>query len=270
MRLLLLPLLFLASAALAQPQVRITDPKALDTAPDVRRMKAAAAAMAAEGLTREQQELVRRYGDRDDRPEGIRNDSARAANAPYIQNYACFRVCTFLRDGLPTAVLMVPARENLHMPEEMRPRTDFYLVVPERELASANTGRPRPEITGGPSWKGRPKARILKPEDLYSTYDLAHDSTALAALRQSGMTPAEVDAVVFRGHERNWPAGISDFDRRYPHIEQFKRYKAYLGARWGGKVLVIVPEEKNKRMPAPLRPAADLYFVFAAPAVDVK
>lgn len=272
MRTLLLSLCLVTATmgAFAQQHVKIDDPKALDAAPDVHKVKGAVAGLQAAGITGEQQDLVLKYGDRTYWPEGIRNDSARAANAPYIRNYACFRVCTFLQDSLPWAVLMVPARENIHMPEGMRPVADFYLALPESKLTAANTGKARPEISRGPRWKDRPTARIIKPDDLYATYDLARDSTGLATLRQRGMSPAEVDAVIFRSHERNWPEGIDGFDKRYPRIQQFKKYKAYLGARWDDKVLLIVPVEKNKKMPATMRPFVDLYFVYAAPAVEVK
>lgn len=269
---ILLPVLtvLIATASLAQPHVKIIDPAVLDAAPDVRKAKGAQAGLQASGITREQEELVLKYGDRAYWPIGIRNDSARAANAPYVRNYACFRVCTYLQDSTPMAVLMVPARENIHMPEEMRPLADFYLVAPERALTAANTGKPRPEISRGPRWKDRPQARILKPDDLYATYDLAHDSTGLAALRQRGMGQPEIDAVVFRSHERNWPDGIDDFENRYPRIQDFRKYKAYLGAAWGDKVLLIVPVEKNRGLPVAMRPFVDLYFVYAASAVQVK
>jgi hypothetical protein len=254
---------------LAQRQVKITDAHALDEAPDVRKAKGTEAAIAAAGIMPEQQDLVMTYGDRQYWPAGLRNDSARTANAPYIRNYTAFRVCTYPLDSTAMAVVMVPARDNIHMPEELRPLADFYLVLPEKALQEVEQGKQRPAISRGPRWKDLPQARIIKTDDLYATYDLARDSSALAALAKRGMSPAEIDAVVFRSNETNWPTGINTFERRYARIGQFKKYKAFVGAAWEDKVLLIVPTEKNKGVPTAMRPYVDLYFVYAATGVQV-
>jgi hypothetical protein len=90
------------------------------------------------------------------------------------------------------------------------------------------------------------------------------------ALRKRGMSQAEIDAVVFRNHERNWPDGIDSFEERYPRLTDFKKYKCFQGAKWDDKILLIVPVEKNKKMPALMRPYVDLYFIYATSAVEVK
>ena len=168
------------------------------------------------------------------------------------------------------AMVMVPAKENIHMPQGMRPLADFYLILPERALRTVAPPKPRPTISRGPEWRRRPKVKITKPDDLYATYDLATDSAGLQALAKSGMSRAEIDAVVFRSTERNWPDGIDSFEKRYPMLAKFSKYRAYLGARWDDKVLVIVPVAKNHRMPVLMRPFVDLYFVYASSAVEVR
>lgn len=270
MRTLFLPIAFLLLCSVqAQNHVKITDAKALDSAPDVQKAKAVQAGLAASGLPEDQSALVLKFGDHSYWPEGIREEKQRHENAPYIQNYSCFRICTFPQDSVAMAVLMVPAKENIHMPEIMRPLADFYLVLPERALTPVGTEKPRPEISRGPKWTNLPEAKIIKPDELYATYDLSQDSTGLVALAAKGMSPAEIDAVVFRSQERNWPDGIDSYDERSAKLDKFKKYKAYLGAKWDDKVLLIIPVEKNKKQPTLLRPFVDLYFVYNTSGVEV-
>ena len=261
--------LALSTCLFAQQEVKITDAKALSDAPNVRKDKAAQEAMHTAGFSEEEIGSILQYGDRDQWPEGIRTDTARAANAPYVINYTAFQLCEFQEDTMHLAVVMLPARSNIHMPEGLRPLADLYLVLPERALKNVDPPRPRPVISRGPRWQNRAKAKIIKPEDLYAAYDLGKDSVGLTALARVGMSRPEIDAVVFRSTERNWPDGIDSFEKRYPVLEKFKKYHAYEGARWDDKVLLIVPVEKNRRMPVLMRPIVDLYFVYSATGVEV-
>lgn len=270
MRNSLLLLCLVPLLATAQQQVKFLTPDALLRHPGLMHNKTAIAGLQAAGITAEQQELVLQYSDPKYWPVGIRTDSARTANAPYLQNYSAFRVCSYQEDSLLTTIIMVPAQENIHMPEDLRPLADVYLLVADSALKAVPSVKKRPVISRGPSWKNLSKAKIVKPDDLYATYDLGRDSVGLAALAKNGMSPAEIDAVVFRSHERNWPDGIDSFDERYPRLEDYKKYKAYLGAKWEDKVLLIIPVEKNKKMPVVMRPYVDLYFVYSAAAVEVK
>ena len=271
MRILLLASVLLwAAGTQAQQQVKIIDPTFLDKGFSLHKSKPGEASVKASGLTHEQQDLVMQYCDEAHWPSGIRNDSARKANAPYVQNYVAYRVATFVEDSVMRSVIMVPAPGNIHMPEDMRPLADFYLVMPEKALQEVAAAKPRPSISRGPNWKNNRTASIIKADDLYATYDLANDSAGLQALAKRGMSQPEIDAVVFRSHERNWPDGIDSFDERYPRIADFAKYKCYLGAKWDDKVLLIVPVEKNKKMPALMRPYVDLYFIYSASAVVIK
>lgn len=262
--------LFLLVPALAQQQVKITDARILDKPEQVRKSRGAEAALQAVGVTAEQMAQVLTYGDTDHWPEGIKMDSLRLRNQPYIQNYACFRVASYPEDSVLKTIIMVPARENIHMPEAMRPLSDFYLLVPNTSITDVNTGKLRPEISRGPKWKNLAPAKILRPEDLYATYDIGRDSVALKALSDRGLSQAEIDAVIFRSTDRNWPDGIDSFEERQKLLPKFTKYKAFLGAKWDDKVLLIVPVEKNKKQPILMRPFVDLYFVYNASAVEVK
>ena len=267
-------LLFALSFALlphlfAQQEVKIADAKALAGARDVSKTKAAQESLQAEGFTEEEVSVIQQFGDVDQWPEGIRTDTSRASNAPYIINYVGFRLSSFLQDTTQMAVVMVPAKNNIHMPEGMRPLGDFYLVLPEQALKNVEVPQRRPMVSRGPQWKKRAKVKIVKPDGLYAAYDLAADSNALHALSRTGMSKPEIDAVIFRSTERNWPEGIDSFEKRYPLLVKFPKYHAYLGARWDDKVLLIVPVEKNRRMPVAMRPYLDLYYVYTAPAVKI-
>ncbi len=256
---LLLTLCFAFAAAAQQQQVKIADARVLDNPEPVRKSRGAEAALQAAGVTAEQMAQVLTYGDAENWPGGIKSDSLRLRNEPYIQNYACFRVASYPEDSVTKTIIMVPARENIHMPEEMRPLSDFYLLVPEKSIADVNTGRQRPEISRGPKWKNLATAKIIKPEDLYATYDMGRDSVALKALADRGLSQPEIDAVVFRSTDRNWPDGIDSFEERQKLLPKFKKYKAFLGAKWDDKVLLIIPVEKNKKQPILMRPFVDLY-----------
>ena len=262
--------LFLLVPAFAQQQVKISDARVLDNPQSVHKSRGAEAALQAVGVTAEQMTQVLTYGDTDNWPEGIKVDSMRLRNQPYIQNYACFRVASYPEDSVLKTIIMVPARENIHMPEAMRPLSDFYLLVPEKAIADVNTGKQRPEISRGPKWKNLAQAKIIRPEDLYATYDIGRDSIALKALTDRGLSQAEIDAVVFRSTDRNWPDGIDSFEERQKLLSKFTKYKAFLGAKWDDKVLLIIPVEMNKKQPILMRPFVDLYFVYNASAVEVK
>lgn len=271
LRLLLIALLAVPLAqAHAQQEVRIADAEALGEAVDVRKHKAVPGALLVQGLTEEEVNVVLQAGDIQGWPPGIRTQSARDTNAPYIINYVGFRLGSFMQDSSLMAVVMLPARNNIHMPEGMRPEGDFYLVLPDRALHTVETPKRRPAVSRGPRWKKRPRVKIIKPDELYATYDLAADSAGLRALAQAGMSGPEIDAVIFRSTQRNWPDGIDSFEERYPLLERFTKYRAWLGASWNDKVLLIVPVEKNRRMPQAMRPYLDLYFVYALPAVRVR
>ncbi|MCB0793752.1 MAG: hypothetical protein KDB88_03365 [Flavobacteriales bacterium] len=269
-RTVLLLTFLLPALSYGQKEVRITGPEQIRTEKEPLRNKAALAGLQASGLPEEQATLVRSNSVMDLWPVGLKNDSARAVNLPYIKNYVAFKLFGFVDDTSAMQVVMVPAKENIHMPEDLRPTADLFLVVPEGALRIVTPAKTRPEISRGPKWKDRGKAKILLPDDLYATYDLGNDSSGMEALRRAGMSQAEMNAVVFRSHERNWPEGIDSFDERYPRLEQFKKYKAYLGAKWDDKVLLIIPSEKNRKMPTLMRPFVDIYFVYRSTAVNVK
>jgi hypothetical protein len=128
----------------AQNAVRIADASALVNVTTVQDDHVVEAALAAAGSSEIETRAVMASGNKMLWPAGIRGDSARSANAAFIQDYRCFRVGTFPRDSTMMAIVAIPALENMDMPEAMRPDSDLYMVLPERALRAAAPPRLRP------------------------------------------------------------------------------------------------------------------------------
>lgn len=263
--------LYSTSMVMAQHDaVVISDIAQLVRKPDLAQDPTIRSGMQAAGVAEERVQHVLAQGKADKLPTGLRTDSALAANVAAVRNYTAHRICSYADEQGPKVVVYVPAAENYHMPEELRSREDIYLVLPEPAVSTALMDAQRPKPSKGPSWRRMREARINTPDAVYATYDLGSDSVALAKLAENGMSPAEIDAVVFRSHERNWPEGIDAFEHRYPKLDAFKRYKAFQAATWEDKVLLVIPVEPNKRQPVGMRPYLDIYMVYAKSAVAVS
>lgn len=267
--LLALPLLLLAFVTQGQTGIRITDPAQLVLTPNLGN-DAAKAGMQAAGLNIEVTDNAARLSAPARWPAGLRTDSARMANKAALRNYTAFLLCEYATDEGALTIVSVPAAANYHMPDDLRAAEDFILVLKSGGTELVEPTATRTPASKGPSWKNMRPAKIIKPDDVFATYHLADDAEALAALEKEGMSKAEIEAVVFRSQERNWPDGIDSFNERYPRLEAFKKYKAFQAIRWADKVLLVIPVEANKKAPTGLRPYLDIYMVFAATAVEVK
>ncbi|MBK9177044.1 MAG: hypothetical protein IPM46_12085 [Flavobacteriales bacterium] len=269
-RLLLFALVLSAPiAARAQNAVRITDPSAIVLRPDLQSDAAAQAGMKAAGLSESVMTDATRLSEPAQWPVGLRSDSARAANKTAIGNYSAYLVCEYATEEGALSIVSVPSAFNYHMPDDLRAAQDLYLVVRSTGVQASEAAATRQPASKGPAWRGLRPAKILKPDGVYATFDLGDVTEAMAALEKQGLSESEVDAVVFRSHERNWPNGIDSFEKRYPKLASLKKYKAYRLARWGEKVLLVIPAEANKKAPEGLRPYLDIYMVFDATAVKV-
>ncbi len=268
-----LPTLLAAVAAAmmtAQTPIRIVDPMAIDPAPGLDTDKDAMAALQAAGLADgiigaaigTSQEVFW--------PVGLRGDSARSVNKEIIRHYVAVRVCDLGVGEHQRSLIGLYSGSNVHMPEDLRPSEDIFLVVADSGLMVPPPVAIQRTASKGPNWARLPKARIRKADEVYATYDLSRDPAAIAALEKRGMSKAEIEAVLFRSHESNWPEGIASFEKRYPRLKDFKRYKAYQAARWDGKALLIIPSEPNRKVPESIRPYLDVYMVYTAEAVDVR
>lgn len=266
--LLFLILLLSATRTIAQQEARIIDPTAIVVDAQLKTSKHALAGMQAAGLSDETIAAALKHSDPQKWPLGWRTDSIRVSSGFALSNARVYRLSDHTIDDIRYSIIHMPAIENYHMPQELRSADDLYAVVRANGL-----GEPPPpeklKASKGPSWRAMPKAKITRPEQVYATYDLREDLDAMRTLEKRGMSKPEIDAVIFRSHERNWPDGIDAFEKRHPKLKQFKKYKAHVAARWGDKVLVVIPAELNKDLPAGLRPYMDIYMVYTSPAVAV-
>ena len=268
--LFLLPFNLLALNGLGQSAVRLSDVTALVLMPEVAQDKNVQAGMLAAGVAPEQIERIRKLSDPGLWPAGLATDSARQMNQSAVPNFTAYRICDYSsEEGLMT-IVHVPMAENYHMSEDLRARTDLYLIARAsgvENIAPTVTAAPPSK---GPAWQRMPKARILKADEVYATYDLSGDPEALAMMEKKGFSQQEIEAVIFRSHERNWPDGIARFDDRYPRLTEVKRYKAFAAGSWSDKVLLVIPATANKGAREDLRPYLDIYMVFKSSAVSVK
>lgn len=267
-RILLFALFSTAFSAAGQTNISIVDPSALELVPDLLNDRAAQAGMQAAGINPEMMGTITSLSDPSRWPVGLRTDSARAANQGAFRNFNAFLVCAYSTDFGTRTIISIPMDGNHHMPDDLRAATDLYFVMRPGGTETVELAKAPP--SKGPSWSNLPEARITNPEDVFATYDLASDPEALKALEKQGLSKPEVEAVIFRSHERNWPEGIDSFDKRYPKLMSFKKFKARRLAQWGDKELVVVPAETNKKAPGNMRPVLDIYMVFNATAVQVK
>lgn len=265
----LLSLLFSVLSASAQTGVRITDPGLIIATPELGN-DAAKAGMQAAGLAADVIENADRMSALGRLPIGLRTDSARTANKAALRNYRTQLLCEYATNEGPITLVSVPAVANYHMPDDLRAPEDFIIAVKAGGTEMIEPSAQRTPPSKGPGWKRMRPARITKPDDVFATYRLGEDAEAIAELEKQGMSKAEIEAVIFRSQERNWPDGIDSFNERYPRLNNFKKYKAYEAIRWSDKVLVVIPVEQNKKAPTGLRPYLDIYMVFAANAVEVK
>lgn len=266
----LMTALLLLVAARAQTQVRIVEPSAIVARPDLAQDAGAQAGMKAAGIGPEGIADALRLSEPSAWPIGLRTDSARMANRAALRNLNAYLVCEYATDEGGLAIVSLPAAYNYHMPDDLRARQDYFLVLRAGGVEAVDAGPLRERPSKGPAWQRLRPARIVRPDGVYATYDLAEDAEALAALEKQGLSKSEIEAVVFRSHERNWPSGIDSFEKRFPKHKQLRKYKAYRLARWGDKVLLVVPAEMNRKAPEGLRPLIDVYMVFMADAVQVK
>ena len=253
----------------AQTEVRITNVSALNAPVNIGEDPIAKAGIQAQGVEQERMEEVINYSRPAAWPIGLRTDSARIVNAEMVKNYVAFLVCTYHTAEIPMVIVRIPAASNIHMPEHMRMGQDFYVVVTEDDVISAPSSVSIPKPSKGPAYGRLPKAKITKPDGVYATYDLSKDPKALEELERRGLNKQEIDAVVFRSQQRNWPEGIDSFEDRFPNLAKFKKFKAFSAAKWDGKVLLIIPAEKNKKIYPTLRPYLDIYMVYEENSVAV-
>ncbi len=264
----LIPCALLSILCPAQDPVRLVDPTTVMDDISFGGSEHIVAGLQAAGLDDDMMMKVLRYSAPVKWPEAWRTDSARTANEHILVNTSAYQLCEVFMDDREHVVVWIPSLENLHMPENTRMSDDFFVLMPAHGVAAPPPAE-RPKASRGPNWKAMPKARIVEPQLVYATYDLARDETAINTLEAYGMSRPEIEAVIFRSHERNWPEGIDELEKRRTKLKHLKKYKAHVAAKWDDKVLVVIPAELNRKLPASMRPYMDIYMIYNQPAVAV-
>ncbi len=81
-------------------------------------------------------------------PEGIASVLVRVENRPKMEAYTVYHLAT-LQEHI--AIMVVPAAENAGMPANMRPTSDFYLVVSKSAVALNGQGNTQPSVPSEPA-----------------------------------------------------------------------------------------------------------------------
>lgn len=110
---------------------------------------------------------------------------------------------------------------------------------------------------------------IVKPDELYATYDIRSDALAMESMKRYGMNQSAIDTVIYNSHEQNWPIGINTFDKRYPNIARFNKYKSKILFSWADKSLLIIEAKENRKMPKYMRPERDIYFIYNSKSIRI-
>lgn len=275
--LLLLP--FISEAQFKKVDATIVDPGSLyssyDFDEDPGKLKPA---IRLTGTSADLAKIIK-YSNESNWPIAMQQLDSRLANRSSIQLYKVYKI-------LHTSnfcILIVPATENKHMPENMRPSQDIYFIM---NLNGASFEGNVPVLTNNETDdysyddpygdQDITYAIIVAPGDLYSTFDLNNNSWIRALIVDSGiLTEDQFQIIVQLANESNWPSGISTLNQRIEAASIMKNYKAQYLLNFGENneyVLIWITKEENYHMPVAMQPTNDegFYFVLKASAIEIN
>lgn len=277
--LLLLP--FISEAQLKKVNATIVDPGSLyssyDFEEDPGKLKPA---IRLTGTSAELTNIIK-YSNEANWPIAMQQLDSRLANRSSIQLYKVYKI-------LHTSnfcILIVPAAENKHMPENMRPVQDIYFIMNLNGAAfEGNTPAINYEEEDPYTYADEYEhdasesvfAKIIAPGELYSTFDLNNNSSIRALIVDSGiLTEDQFQIIVKLANENSWPVGISTLNKRLEAASSMKSYKAQYLLNFGENneyVLIWIPKEENFHMPITMQPTSDegIYFVLKASAIEIE
>ncbi|TXI84105.1 MAG: hypothetical protein E6Q37_09070 [Crocinitomicaceae bacterium] len=279
MRYLLLFTLFLipllSDAQLRQVAAKIVNPGALyssyDFEEDHGKLKPA---IRVSGSSADVTRIIT-YSNETNWPAAMQQLDSRISNRANIQLYTVYKIL----HTSDYCILIVPAAENKHMPENMRPSQDIFFIMTldgaafEGNIPDAHAVESYDEDEEDEEGSGVTK--IVAPGDLYSTFDLNNNASMRAIVVESGiLTEEQFQVIVKLAHEKNWPSGISSLEKRIAVAEKMKEYTAYYIMHFGENeeyVLVWIPIDENVHMPVAMRPTDQegFYFVLKSTAVEI-
>lgn len=116
-------------------------------------------------------------------------------------------------------------------------------------------------------WDAFPIVRITNSGELFSTYDLADDTDAMAAMKSAGLSSPEIGRVLAGCHESNWPEGISTLDRRQDRRAQIAEYRVRQVTSWADHCLLVVLAAENGHMPEGMASSDDFFFIMGSSGI---
>lgn len=211
-------------------------------------------------------------------PKGLSNSNEREANKFNIKKLVCYRLAEYTNaDGGKFSLLVIPAASNQHMPAELRPVKDIYMLLrswslsPGRVYDLSIDGAPLRYYSPDEFYPGISKhCRIIDRGEMYSSIKLKEFEGW-----QQYFEPWEIDLVAEYCLDDNWPWRISTLGNRQKYADYFKYYNAYAVGKFsmGNTTAYIlhIPVYDNEHMPEGLAPLDDdIYFVIGESGVDLS
>ena len=238
--------------------ITITEPAVLVEAGDVRSNEAIWKAVKKSTFSRSQVKMMMWYGQKELRPKHLQ-DRFRDEEKPYFVNMRALELLVVGKHAL----IMIAGPENKHLPEEIRPIADLFVVVPTSAYQEAQPWDRLPEATdlmNGPSIKGLSKVKLADPDKIFGNFNLGTDQLAQETLKAM-MGYRDVRHVNYRSNEKGWPKGMNSHAERRDLKTELSSYRAYSLMEFDGKRVLIIPACKNRKIRRNARPLADIYLI---------
>ncbi len=217
---------------------------------------------------------VLKYANENNWPEGISNLEQWGKNKYNMTKYNVY----LLVDGLDGKVILYcPADENKHMPSDLIPSRDIYFVMGESGISRDPNATPYEENVEEQedSEGGVYNASIIDPMELYSTYDIQGDESAMKLYKKI-FGDEHIDKAIEISHENGWPSGINSYGAREKVRSKFKDYNVRYIGEFGEEgepvALLYVAPDDNSHMPQNMQPLDEdgLILLFKKSAIKVE
>lgn len=104
--------------------------------------------------------------------------------------------------------------------------------------------------------------------EMYSTYNITETEKSEVSRQLNDKTL--ITEIVRYSKENQWPDAVNTLDERLENRAVMMKYHFYKVASFGSKTIVVVPQEKNKHMPAAYIPQTPMYIIFSSSVVSGK
>jgi len=195
-------------------------------------------------------------------PVGLKTPASIRANASVIKRYKAYKMAEY-KD---LVLLEIPVSENAHMPANMRPADgSIWLVINHQGIGESyppRTGVAKPEFYTF-------VANLTKLEDLKADMKMSDYPKLLSDPESYYYKRTRLVELASRlGIEANWPESINTSEKRKNREAEMRKYVTYVVSMFADSnddsfVLLWVPKEANKHMPADMQPTDPngLFFI---------